>query len=106
MFTSPTLQALQEKLPSLNPVERKSLITIARAQKIPDSTDTILASKVNSIFPHIFNGYSETEPLELTPLSQFGIAVDKLVSAPHLTGLLLVLCLELPDGYDTELDMY
>jgi len=87
---------------SLSPVERKALITLCRAQQLPTSQDRVLRLKTAPILPYIFEGYSESEDIDLLYLTEFGEELQPLIESPLTTGLVLVLCLELPPDYDTK----
>jgi len=101
-FTTPQLQTIFPILSSLQPAARKSLVTLCRAQVFPTQQDTILRGKTTPILPYIFSDFHPTSDLDELYLTPFGEAVHDIISSPLTTGLLLVLCLELPDGYDTQ----
>jgi len=101
-FATKELREISAYLYHLQPGERKALITLCRAQQFPSSHDRVLSLKTSSILPHIFDGYSSPDDIDFLPLTSFGELIQPLIESPLTTGLVLVLCLELPDDYDTK----
>jgi hypothetical protein len=91
-FGHPSLALVASYIESLSLSDRKALITLARSQLFPISTDHTLLSKTSSVLDQLVVEPPYTDYRHET-FTEVGSILFDLVTTPYLTGVVITLCL-------------